>query len=83
MTERKMPFLNKWAFRLWWLPRMLMLLLLLLLLLVLPVLVGLAAIGIAPAQQLLLGMFALLERWLTEIKTDAERLSRPINKEGG
>lgn len=79
MTERKMPFLNKWAFRLWWLPRMLMLLLLLL---ALPVLVGLAAIGIAPAQQLLLGTYALLERWLTEIKADIDRLSRPINKEG-
>lgn len=25
MAERKMPFLNKWAFRLWWLPKMLVL----------------------------------------------------------
>lgn len=78
MTERKLPFLNKWAFRLWWLPRILVLPFTIPVSVVLAVLAGL---GSRSAEAAAGAMFAMLDRWLTEVKADAERLSRPINKE--
>lgn len=79
MTERKMPFLNKWAFRLWWLPRMLMLPFTIPAAVVLAVLAGL---GSKSAEAAAGAMLDMLARWLTEIKADIDRLSRPIDKEG-
>ncbi len=78
MAERKMPFLNRLIFRLWWLPKIL----------VLPftipaavVLAVLADLGSRSAEAAGEAMFAMLDRWLTEIKADIDRLSRPTNKE--
>ena len=79
MNERRMPFLNKLIFRLWWLPRILVLPFTVHLAIILGVLSGL---GSRSAEAAAGSMFAMLDRWLTEIKADAERLSRPINKEG-
>ena len=78
-TGRKTPFLNKWAFRLWWLPRILVLPFTIPVAVVLGVLAGL---GSRSAEAAAGAMFAMLDRWLTEMKADVERLSRPIDKEG-
>lgn len=78
MTERKMPFLNRLVFRIWWLPRILVLPFTVPLAVILGVLSGL---GSRSAEAAGAAMSAMLDRWLTEIKADVERLSRPINKE--
>lgn len=79
MTERKMPFLNRLVFRIWWLPRILVLPFTVPLAVILGVLSGL---GSRSAEAAGTRLSTMLDRWLTEIRADVERLSRPINKEG-